>query len=81
MCGAGMMKTALRKVYTLPVSCPKGLPTVLSLGITSATTPLLPSTSPLQVCAHTALSDIRESIAELVYFRKTIFVGGGRGGR
>jgi oligoribonuclease (3'-5' exoribonuclease) len=26
--------------------------------------------------AHRALGDIRESIAELVYYRSTIFVGG-----
>ncbi len=37
--------------------------------------------APKKVMAHTALSDIRESIQELVYFRKTIFIGGGKGGR
>ncbi|GAX83503.1 hypothetical protein CEUSTIGMA_g10928.t1 [Chlamydomonas eustigma] len=37
--------------------------------------------APRKVCAHTALSDIRESIKELQYFRKAIFLGGGRGGR
>ncbi len=35
--------------------------------------------APKKVLAHTALSDIRESIQELQYYRKTIFLGGGKG--
>ena len=35
--------------------------------------------APRKQCAHTALSDIKESIAELVYFKRTIFLGGGKG--
>ena len=36
--------------------------------------------APRKACAHTAMSDIRESIAELMYFKKSIFSGGGQGG-
>ena len=35
--------------------------------------------APKKVLAHTALSDIKESIQELQYFRRTIFIGGGKG--
>lgn len=35
--------------------------------------------APKKVLAHTALSDIRESISEMEYWRRTIFVGGGQG--
>lgn len=35
--------------------------------------------APRKECAHTALSDVRESIQELLYFRKAIFQGGGKG--
>ena len=37
--------------------------------------------APRKTFAHTALSDIRESIAELMYFKRSIFSGGGKGAR
>lgn len=35
--------------------------------------------APKKVLAHTALSDVRESIQELQYYRKAIFLSGGKG--
>lgn len=35
--------------------------------------------APRKTNTHTALSDIRESIEELTYYRKSIFLGGGKG--
>jgi oligoribonuclease len=35
--------------------------------------------APKKVLAHTALSDVRESIEELQYYRKAVFLSGGKG--